>query len=181
MWRRWLPIRRILRCWVHCGPSSLSWFKDREGVYVGLRLLILVILAGVAPLCSVCYWISMIGAGVFAIDILLFNTAVVFETGGLEDPLRSLVLTMVAYASLAVAFAPGWIAFRFDSGAGARTWDQLSTGIYQSVRALTTTGPEGALYPWERLFASFETLVGIYFLAIILAGYVSWLNDGRAP
>jgi hypothetical protein len=173
----WLRVHRFLFCWVHCGPSS--YFTPYEEGYVVLRLVVLVALAWLAA--WGCYRAAIIGSALLAIDILLFNTAVVFETGGLGDPLRSIVLTMIAYASLSVAFAPGWIAFRFDSGAGARTWDQLSTGIYQSVRALTTTGPEGALYPWERLFASFETLVGIYFLAIILAGYVSWLNDGRAP
>jgi hypothetical protein len=112
-----------------------------------------------------------------AADILIFNTAVVFVTGRPADPLRSIVLTMIAYVSLALAFAPAWIIFRFDRGAGARPWDQLSTGVYQSVRILTTSGPEGLVSAGEKFLASLEALVGIYFLSIILAAYLFWLNE----
>ena len=173
----WLAVHRFLFCWVHRGPSSYFCCPYEE-VYVALRLAVLVGLAWLAT--WGCYKTTIIGAAVLAIDMLLFNTAVVFETGGLGDPLRSIVFTMIAYASLAVAFAPAWIVFRFGSGAGARTWDQLATGIYQSVRTLTTSGPETAFSAGEKLFASFEMLVGIYFLSIVLAGYLSWLNGGRA-
>jgi hypothetical protein len=165
----WFRVHRILYCYVACHPSR-KWAT----VYVLVRLGALGALAGLAA-CGH-YWVAIIFASAGALDILAFNTAVVFVTGGLVDPLRSVVLTMLGYASLAIAFAPVWIALRFDRGAGARTWDQLVSGIYQSVRTITTAGPDGVCSTGEKLFASFETLVGIYFLSIILAGYLSWLG-----
>jgi hypothetical protein len=171
----WLRVHRFLFCWVHCGPSSWWWFKGREEVYVVLRFGVLVLLALLAVCGHSWIWIAIIGAALLAIDILLFNTAVVFETGGLGDPLRSIVLTLIAYVSLAVAFVPAWIWLSFHDGSNR---ERIASGFYQSIRTLTTAGPEGVSCAGERMLASFEMVTGIYFLSIILAGYLSWLNGG---
>jgi hypothetical protein len=165
----WFRVHQLLHCWVEHNP-----FQGYEEIWVALRFALLLLLA---LLVAYGWWpVPIIVAALFvAGEILIFNTAVVFVTGGLVDPLRSIVLTMMGYGSLAIAFAPVWIAFRFDSG--VRTWDQFVSGIYQSVRTLTTAGPTDPLCTGEKLFASFEALVGIYFLSIILAGYLSWLGD----
>jgi hypothetical protein len=166
----WVSVERALTSYVQCHPS-----KDWETMYVLVRFALAAAAAGAAA--RDCHWFANILAMAIGVDILVFNTVVVFVTGGLIDPFRSMVLTMVGYVSLALVFAPGWIAFQFDRGAGApRAWDQLVSGVYQSVRTMTTAGPEGVVSTGEKLFASFETLVGVYFLSIILAGYVSWLG-----
>jgi Trk-type K+ transport system membrane component len=168
--RCWRRMSVCLRCLVHRNP-----FRGYEEIYVGLRLAILAVLPWPAALG--CYWFAMVIALIFAAEILLFNTAVVFITRRPVNVLRSVVLTMLGYVSLALAFVPVWIAFRYEPG---NVWDQMVSGFYHSAGALTTTGISTAdLGPGEKLFAIFETFVGIYFLAIIIAGYVSWMKGPR--
>jgi hypothetical protein len=89
---------------------------------------------------------------------------------------------MVGYASLALAFAPFWLGLHdFPSLQSNIYWaaaDRSLSATWQSVRTLTTAGPEGTLCPGAKVLAAFESLVGIYFLSIIIAGYLSWLQGG---
>ena len=174
MTKSWARVFGLLRSYVEHGPSSC--LKDREGTYVTLRLVFVSVLAGVAA--RGCYSIAIGLAAFAAFDILIFNTAVVFRQSPLENLFRSAVLTMLGYVSLAIAFAPAWIGFRFQEG--TRPLDRLVSGIYQSVRTLTTAGPEGGpeLCVGEKVLASVEMFIGVYFLSIIIAGYLSRLNGG---
>ncbi len=46
--------------------------------------------------------------------------------------------------------------------------------IYQSIRTLTTAGTDiTTLCRWGKLLASFEGIVGIYFLSVVIASYIS--------
>ena len=98
-----------------------------------------------------------------------------FETGGLGGILRSVVLTMIGYVSLAIAFVPTWIVLCLTDGEGA--WPRIIAGIYQSVRTLTSAGPESdpprPLTAAAKVLASVEMLLGIYFVAVIIASYLS--------
>jgi hypothetical protein len=89
---------------------------------------------------------------------------------------------MIAYVSLALSFVPFWLWLHdFPSpalgvwGAGERTLDAL----WQSIRTMTTAGPEGTLCRGAKVLATVESVIGIYFLSIIVAGYVSWLQGGK--
>jgi len=53
------------------------------------------------------------------------------------------------------------------------------TAIYQSLRALATVGPDGSLSLAGKLLATIELFVGVYFLIVILAIYVSWAQSKR--
>ena len=168
MTESWPVARGVLRCYVEHGPSSC--FEDWEGTYVALRLGILLLLSWLAA--GGCYGIAIVFTSMIALDILVFNTAAVFVTGGFGSTFRSMTLTMIAYVSLALALAPVWIWLRFQDDTS--TWRRFGSGIYQSVRTLTTAGPDADhLGSGEKLFASFEMFAGIYFLSIIIAGYLS--------
>jgi hypothetical protein len=115
-------------------------------------------------------------AALLGLDLLVVNTSIIFRS----DPrplsvLRSNVLTLSGYVSLPLVFAPSWIWFHaFQGSPLCRSID----ATWQSVRTLTTAGPDVGLAPAAKALASVETFVGIYFLGIVIAGYVSWLKGG---
>jgi hypothetical protein len=174
--RCWCRLRLCLRCYVHRGPSSWWLFVGCEEIYVVARLAILAIATWMATFGRYWLYFAIVVTLLFAVDILLFNTAVVFVTRRPGNILRSVVLTMIGYLSLAIAFVPAWIAFRCCSG---RPWEQIVSALSLSAGALTTAGVEQPVSTGEKLFGIFETFVGIYFLAIIVAGYVSWMKGER--
>jgi len=120
--------------------------------------------------------IAVVVGSLLAIDILLFNTGVVFVSARPANLLRSNLFTAFGYVSLALAFSPFWLWLHCSRGSGiARIFD----AIHQSVRTLTTAGPEGPLSNGAKVLASVESLLGIYFLSIIIAGYLSLPKGGR--
>jgi hypothetical protein len=153
------------------------YFNRGEGWWILLRFGLL----GFCTYAAARGWCPGIAAGasfLLGVDILLFNTAVVFVTGRPLNGLRSNVFTMASYVSLALVFSPFWLLFHDFTNATACT--RTLDAIYQSVRTLTTAGPEDALSSGGKILASVESLVGIYFLSIIIAGYLSFLRGGRS-
>jgi hypothetical protein len=123
-------------------------------------------------------WRSRVGvaaaivSGLLLGDTLAANTAIVF--GGIKgiNALRSIVLTTGAYFNVGLSFAPAWALL--DCSAEPIWWKRVVTAIYQSVRTLATVGPEGNVTQWwGKLITTLEVLVGVYFLATILATYVT--------
>jgi hypothetical protein len=110
-------------------------------------------------------------------DALVVNTVFVFVTGQPINPLRSAVFAVGIYLNLALSFS----VFYLSLGC----WEHLpwskraTTAIYQSIRTITTAGPDGSVQGWAKSIAAAELLVGIYFLAIIIAGYAAWASAPR--
>jgi len=130
-------------------------------------------------------WLAIGVAVLLAIDILLFNTAVVFVSALPLSLLRSNLFTMFSYGSLALAFSPLWLlvpCFPSVTASGWATAGRRSLdAFYQSVRTLTTSGTDiPSICRWGKLLASVEGLIGIYFLSIIIAGYLALPKGGRS-
>jgi len=170
---RWDRIENCLKRYV-----ERAWFQGREEWWVFGRLFALLVLAWLAA----CGWYcpASVVALFLALQIVVYNTAVVFVTEQITSKLRSVVLPMVGFTSLAVAFATLWIAASFSQTESPR--QRFANAIYQSVRTITTAGPESrpgaALTAPEQALASIEMLLGIYVVAVIVARYLSLKPKG---
>lgn len=173
---RWGRVEHALRWWADRGsPGAWPFVRGREGFWVLLRLLLL----GVA-LCGAAHqWYvpAMVGVStLLGADLLVANTSIVLR----RDPrpinvLRSHVLTFIGYVSLPLVFSPYWLwLLDFPGTPFCRSVD----ATWQSIRTLTTTGPDVTLTSGARVLAGAETFVGIYFLVTIIATYVSWWKEG---
>jgi hypothetical protein len=183
--RTWDACERALQCYADCwNPSALCFLRKREGWWVLARLILLAVATWAAG--DGWQWIPMLLALGLGADVLLFNTAMVF----LPDRrpvsiIRSIAFTMVGYPSLALAFSPFWLWLHdFPSSEPYRPLAAAHRALdatYQSVRTLTTAGPgdAGTLCAGAKGLVIIESFVGIYFLSIILAGYVSWLKGDQ--
>ena len=145
----WDWVERCLSAYVFVwNPSEFfRCFREREGLWVLLRFILLGVFTAMAAVFDHLIYMAVWAASLLAIDILLFNTGVVFVSARPLNLLRSNVFTAFGYVSLALAFSPFWLWFHCSRGSAiARILD----AIYQSVRTLTTAGPEGPLSSGER-------------------------------
>jgi hypothetical protein len=165
-------------------PAELiPWFKNREGYFVLLRTGIFLGLNYAALWCPVA---AVVFAIYFLLDALVVNTTYVFVPSTSRPslppihPLRSALLTIVTYLNVAMAFAVAWL--WVGHGATMSTWERIVDAVYQSLRTLATVGPESPACTWGmKLLIGAELLVGIYFVAIILAGYLTWISAAIKP
>jgi len=152
-----------------------------------LRFILLGVFTAMAAVCDrlICSAVVVAGSLLAIGDILLFNTGVVFVSARPLNLLRSNVFTAFGYVSLALAFSPLWLlvpCFPNVTGSGWATAGRRSLdAFYQSVRTLTTSGTDiPGICRWGKLLASVEGLIGIYFLSIIIAGYLALPKGGRS-
>jgi hypothetical protein len=176
--RIWQRIENWIQAYAYRGNPS-AWLRNREGWWVLARLLLLGF--AVCGAARGCLLLALPLALYLGADVLLVNTALIFR----RDPrplslARSVLFTMVGYVSLALAFAPFWL--WLHEGFQGAPWQQRSLdAAWQSIRTLTTAGPDVTpLCREAKVLAAVESFVGIYFLSIIIAGYVSWLGKGEA-
>jgi hypothetical protein len=112
-------------------------------------------------------------------DTVVVNTAIVYSTGRGIHPLRSAVL-MNAYLNVALCFGPWWLYLNWKAGSPVA---RVMTAVYQSLLTLATVGPDvGSDAPITapgKLLVTVELLVGVYFLIVIPAIYVSWATGRR--
>jgi hypothetical protein len=136
------------------------------------------------------WWIAfapVILAALLLADVLLANTAIVFVTGlhsGRRplNPLRSVALTFAGYVSAAIAFSVFWVPFISASASDRMpsVSERMVESIYRGIRVLSPDGLDAGLSTTAKLLAGLEMLVGVYFLAILLAIYVSWATPRDA-
>jgi hypothetical protein len=113
------------------------------------------------------------------LDALLVNTSYVFVSGSPVSPVPSALLTMGTYLDLALCFAVPWVWLIRDDRRCA-LWERATTATYESLRTLATVGPESPPQWWVgKLLVVAELLIGIYFVAVVIATYASWARTGR--
>lgn len=183
--------RERSRAWWHQRGQWLRTYSDNysvaclfpsgcEGWFVLTRTGVLILLIGLSLRCpDVVVSIAVAGAAAyFILDALVVNTAYVFESRPPISPLRSALLTIVAYLDLALGFSVGWL---WLGPADGSQWNRGITAVYQSLRTLATVGPEGNQASiWGKLLAIAELFVGLYFVVIVVAIYVTWARTGAA-
>lgn len=188
----WLRSEVLLRTW-ELGCSPRRWFGEwrglftgRTGLYVGLRLLFLLIALVInfySAQCENFKTLLRIMTWAFAllviIDILLSTTSVAFISRFPGHPLQAAVLTLISFVSIAVAFAIFYVS-SLDSFNVVLT---PVSAIYFSLVTLATVG-YGDIHVCsnERLYQLLivlEIVVGLYFLVILLAIISSW--SGARP
>jgi hypothetical protein len=134
-------------------------------------------------------WVARSIATLVVVDILVYNAAVVFVSGKPRNILRTLVFAAVALMQLTMAFAviyasPTRAMFE-KSGIDGAVFLNRFESWYFSVVTFATFGPGDihpalrAPYAWKaELLMTFEILAGLYFLAAVLATFVSWGTPG---
>jgi hypothetical protein len=81
---------------------------------------------------------------------------------------------MCTYFDMALCFAVPWPWLVRDDR-GCAWWERATTATYESLRTLATVGPENSPDRWiGKVLVIAELLVGIYFVAVIIATYASW-------
>ena len=177
---RWRRRAQWLDCYKHrCSPAASRLFYCREGYWV---LLVMVLHPTTASVVATQPWYwwgvgAALGSGLLLFDTLAANTAIVFGEDQAVHPLRSVVLTMGAYFNVALSFAPVWMHLESSK---APWCERVITAVYPSVRTLSTVGPDATPGPtWGKFLIVGELLVGVYFLATVLAIYVNRAAGNR--
>jgi hypothetical protein len=176
----WDKVENWLRWYFETG-RPVAWpgspFRENKGLLVLCELLGLAVI-NVAVACTPrLAWVAVPLAIYVAVEILVANTVIVFLTGGAISPLRSAVLTLLGYFNLSQSFATGWILLSCDETDSVIS--RVVTAVYQSVRILATAGPATEIATLgQKILATAEMLIGIYFLVVIFAIYASWAKTG---
>jgi hypothetical protein len=177
--RRWGCFERALYCWTErFSPGAWPYVRGREGLWVLTRSLLL--LFAVYGGAQEWHMVAIPLATLLGADLVVANTSIALR----RDPrplnvLRSHVLTFTGFVSLPLVFSPYWL-WLLEAEFRGSVWDRGVDATWQSVRTMTTTGPEVSLSSSAKILASIETFVGIYFLVIVIATYVSWLKEESA-
>lgn len=158
-------------------------FWDREGVYVTIRCVIfLLALAGVS-LCS--HWVVRVLAVGFTIffilDILLIHTSLGFVRHKPQNILRSAVLAFFSFVQLPVGFA---VFYRCIPDSFVPSLNAMRA-VYFSFVTITTVG-YGDIQPkasdWlSQALILVELIVGIFFIAVLIARITSHVVIGKPP
>jgi len=112
------------------------------------------------------------------VDILLANVSITFTTRFPANPIRSVLYTIAAYLQIALCFA----IFYMMLGQGHfRENVSSASSVFFSFGTLTTVG-YGDLKPLTncaRFLVVLELIVGLFFVAIIIAQVAGWASASK--
>jgi len=176
--RVWNGAERCLRDYVET-RSAARLLHLEAGPFLTLSLIILLVIAGFAYVCAV-RWVNVV-CGLLAaysvIDGLLVNTSVAYITRLPRNPLRSTLLTLFGFLNLALGMSVFHVIFR----ASFQPPLDFFRAIYLSLVTITTLGA-GDIQPRDdlgRLLVTVEVLLGVYFLAVVVAVIIGWAPGSR--
>jgi len=163
--KRWTP------------PEYLSFFRNRDGWFFLTRTVLFVCLVFLAAYYP--HWPILLFAFALAaylvLDALVINTAIAFVLGSPTNVLRSILRTFITYVDIALAFALGWL--WLDPGCPSDVKARVLKAFYQSLRTISTSGPELEHSSWStQILVIAELSIGLYFVVVILAICVSWAD-----
>ncbi len=183
----WLQVENKLLRW-EVRQSPMRWFHDwggvfkgRDGFYAFLRLVVVVLaLVGASFLPSRCEPKIVLGLvlGLLSflaiVDVLLSSTSIAFVSRFPAHPLRSALITLVSFVTLATSFA---VFYQFSPASFNVSLNPLRAAYFSTV-TLATLG-YGDIHPatgawWYQLLVMVELFVGLYFLVILFAIVSSW-------
>lgn len=112
------------------------------------------------------------------IDILLTNVSITFTSRFPANPIRSVLYSLVSYIQIVLSFAFFYIALgkeHFKKGVDP------ASSVFFSFCNIATVG-FGDLSPitnWARFLVVLELVLGLFFVAIILAQVAGWASKSR--
>jgi hypothetical protein len=130
-------------------------------------------------------WTALAVAVGVALDTLVYNTTAAFISQKPRSGLRSVFFVLIAYVELVFAFALIFVAF----GEGFKpqfrpNWEGAVNATYFSIVTIATVGYGDFTPVWltTKMLAALEIVVGLYFLAAIVANLITWGQGGsRLP
>lgn len=182
----WLKAERWLMCWeVRYSPRCWfgSWkglFKERAGVYLIVRLSIVLLLCAALGLSYGTPWhwgmvsLSYVVGLLFLADLLFASTSIAFVTRYPANPIRSATFTLGGLITLSSIFALFFLGVPNDF---TPCLNPISA-IYFSIVTLAAVG-YGDIHPLDnhglaQLMVFSELMVGAYFVMVIVAIITSW-------
>lgn len=112
------------------------------------------------------------------LDIFLTNVSITFTTRAPANPIRSVFFTVVAYVQIALSFALFYLALGSEHFKNDLNW---ASSVFFSFGTITTAGYFD-LCPktnWARCLVALELVLGLVFLAIIIAVVAGWATSSR--
>lgn len=187
MWLRWE--RKLLRFQTRFSPFGQLrrlWPRMEAGAYIFISTMFLLVIIPVWPLLSALspYVSRPLSALLLVlaiwgfIDIFVTNISITFTSRFPANPIRSVVYSLVGYIQIALSFAFFYVALGSDSF-GKEVGAVAS--IFYSFGTIATVG-HGDLSPTThlaRLLVVLELILGLFFVAIILAQVAGWATKSR--
>jgi hypothetical protein len=178
--RSWKAVEQALGWYAGRGSAAnLKGLNGREGWWVAIRFGVAAV-AWWALFSSWPSWIrdlSWVLALYSVLDVVVANTWIAFFAASHRVTLRSVILTLVAFITLPVAFA-GLLSVMFDQfEPNLDRWHSLSLTLGHATAApLPVPNAKGAA---AVLGVSVMSVVHVYFLLIILTVIVGWVGENR--
>ncbi len=173
---KWYPLRRSIRKWAR---KWAKWILTSPLIMLTILFVSpLFALLVLAPHRDSCAYLAAFIAGLCIFDILAYNTSVAFVTQLPRLPLRTAILTGIAFLELSLAFAILDLALL--KGQMNYELDRM-TAPYFSLVTIVTLG-YGDIHPLCRSYKAMgfimaEIIFGLYFLSILFAVMVGWANQ----
>lgn len=186
-WLRWE--RKLLNFQTRFSPFMLLrrlWSEMEAGVYVVIStvFLLAVIIAWplLSALPSIIRWLLsavLLALAIWRfIDIFVTNISITFTSRFPANPIRSVLYSLVGYVQIALSFAFFYVVLGSD-----HFCKEVSAvgSIFYSFATIATVG-YGDLSPstnLARLLVVLELILGLFFVAIVLAQVAGWATKSR--
>ncbi len=175
--RVWHRAEQYLRRYVEA-RSAARLLHLEAGPFLTVSLVVLLLIAGLAYISTgrLLHVFCGLLAAYSIMDGLLVNTAIAYITRSPRNPLRSTLLTLFGFLNLALGMSVFHVIFRADFLPPL----DFFRAIYLSLVTITTLGA-GDIQPGDnlgRVLLAVEVLLGVYFLAGVLAVIIGWAPGG---
>jgi len=165
--------------------APVRWFGEwggftrrREGYFVLFRLFFLIALY-VAAFFSLSHsWLEILMAivtGYNIADMFLLPTSYAFGSIGVIRPLRTMVFVSITYISISISFGVLYVTLCRSS---FNPPPEMMNIIYFSFTTITASGTGDFTLVRQAVLVRFltisETLIGIYFWAVLVGIIISW-------
>ena len=155
-------------------PRNSRGIQRKAGRYGALLFVLMAVALCLARLGSPWPYVGAAIAALIVADLLAYTTMAAFVTQHPQVPMRNAMYGLVGLMLLALGFSVIYAGVCRDGFAPQLT---LADAVYFSVVTITTVG-YGDIQPKDgaRLVAAMEMLTGLYYLVVLVATMVGWVN-----